>query len=74
MYQVNVVEGLLYVFFSYIVFRLQATGQLWPALCSPVQERHGASGVGPAESSKDDGVTGISLLWGKTEEAGPVQS
>lgn len=42
--------------------------------CAPQYERHGASGVGPAGSSKDDGVTGTSLLWGKTEGAGPVQA
>lgn len=62
------------MFLSYTVFQLQGTRQLWPVLCSPVRERHGASGVGPAESSKDDGVTGTFLSWWKTEETGPAQS
>lgn len=42
-------------------------------LVFPVQERQGATGVGPAEATKllKDWNT---VLWGETVGAGPVQS
>lgn len=54
--------------FSFTGYKIIVTSSELP------RTKHGTSGVGPAESSKDDGVTGTSLLWGKTEEAGPAQS
>lgn len=47
-------------------------GVLCPLLDSSAQDRQGTTGMGPVRIYKDDNGTGVHLLKGESEEAGPA--
>lgn len=51
-----------------------ASGVLCPVLRSPIQQRQGTTGKGPAEGYKDVWETGTSLSLRQAEGAGCVQA
>lgn len=45
-----------------------------PVMGSSVQQRNGDTGASPADSHKDNYVTGASVVGGEAERAGNVQT
>ena len=46
------------------------SGVLCSVLCSPLQERHGHTGMNPEKGHKDRSGTGASVMWGEAVRAG----